>query len=283
MFDRFVMVDWSGGNDRGAAPKADAIWACVATRDGSAPAVYLRNRTLAEDWIIREIDSALGAGETICVGFDFPLAYPNGFARHLIGTDDPLALLGWFEARINDSPKGNNRFDIAGQINQTCGGAGPFWGNALKRDIDGLERNKKTYANPFPERRAVEHLAKGSFTCWQMSGAGSVGGQVMMGLPVLDRLRCRFGARLAVWPFEPLDRPVALVEIWPSLDTPAVPDGMIKDQWQVQWVAEKLARMPHETLRDQLNVHAAIEGWILGVPPKQTGDHRHDQAAALAQ
>ena len=30
-FDRFVMVDWSGGNDRGPRPKKDAIWACSAS------------------------------------------------------------------------------------------------------------------------------------------------------------------------------------------------------------------------------------------------------------
>lgn len=29
------MVDWSGGNDRGARPKQDAIWSCV-VRDGAA-------------------------------------------------------------------------------------------------------------------------------------------------------------------------------------------------------------------------------------------------------
>ena len=42
-FDSFIMVDWSGGNDRGPTPKADAIWTCVA---GEAP-LYHRNRQLA--------------------------------------------------------------------------------------------------------------------------------------------------------------------------------------------------------------------------------------------
>lgn len=265
MFDRVVMVDWSGGNDRGATPKADAIWACSARRDEIKPAVYLRNRALAESWIAAEIDAALSKGETICLGFDFPFAYPVGFADFLTGTNDPFALWAWFEERIEDAPKSNNRFDIAGQINLDCGGKGPFWGNGLKRDIDGLPRGKKHYQNPFSDRRAVEDLAPGAFTCWQMSGAGSVGGQVMMGLPVLARLQQRFAPRVAVWPFEPLDRPVAFVEIWPSLDTPPTPEGMIKDAWQVQSVAGKLARMPEAELRRQLTINAPIEGWILGV------------------
>ena len=45
-------------------------------------------------------------------------------------------------------------------------------------------------------RHAVEHLAPGAFTCWQMGGAGAVGGQVMTGLAVLQRLRRRFAGQL---------------------------------------------------------------------------------------
>ena len=260
-FDRFVMVDWSGGNDRGATPKRDAIWACA---DGAAP-VYLRNRQVAEDWLCDLIEGELAAGRRLALGFDFPFGYPAGFAGAL-GVAGPLALWDWFAARIEDAPGGNNRFDLAGEINRRFGGRGPFWGNGLKREIAGLPRTKAGYRNPFPERRAVEHLAKGSFTCWQMSGAGAVGSQVMMGLPVLARLRRRFAGQVAVWPLEALDRPVALLEIWPSLDMPPVPEGWIRDAWQVRHVAEALAGMVPSALAGLLDIHAPEEGWILGVP-----------------
>ncbi|GHF37731.1 molybdopterin guanine dinucleotide synthesis [Seohaeicola zhoushanensis] len=260
-FDSFVMVDWSGGNDRGPTPRRDAIWAC---RAGAAP-VYLRNRQLAEAWLCDRIEGELAAGRRLALGFDFPFGYPAGFAGAL-GLEGPLALWDWFEARIEDAPRANNRFDIAGAINRRFGGAGPFWGNGLQRDIDGLPRTKAGYRNPFADRRAVERQARGSFTCWQMSGAGAVGSQVMMGLPVLARLRRRFPGQLAAWPFEPLDRPVALLEIWPSLNLPPVPEGWIRDEWQVQHVAETLAGMAPDTLAAQLDVHAPEEGWILGVP-----------------
>jgi len=272
-FDSFAMVDWSGGNDTGPRPRKDAIWAGVVRRGAADATVYLRNRGLAEDWLSALIEDELSAGRRLCLGFDFPFGYPGGFAAAVTGQANPLALWDWFEARIEDAPKANNRFDIAGKINQSLGkGRGPFWGNGLKRDIAGLPRTRRDYANPFPERRAVEHLAKGSFTCWQMSGAGSVGGQVMMGLPVLARLRRRFAGQVAAWPFEPLDRPVALVEIWPSLTVGAAPEGWIKDAWQVRSVALSLAGRASGDLADALAVSAPEEGWILDVPaPRAAG------------
>ncbi|SDC68866.1 molybdopterin guanine dinucleotide synthesis [Ruegeria marina] len=260
-FDTFAMVDWSGGNQKPLAPCADAIWSCIA---GAEP-VYHRNRPLAETWLCDLIESELAAGRRLMLGFDFPFGYPAGFARVLTGSDDPLRLWDWFEAHVEDAPKANNRFDLAGWINLRFGGKGPFWANGLKRDIDGLPRNKHAYRNPFPERRVVERLARGAFTCWQMAGAGAVGGQVMMGLPVLARLRRRFAGFVSAWPFERLDRPVALLEIWPSLTLGKAPLGRIKDAWQVERVASDLAGMDPAALMCLLNVTAPEEGWILGV------------------
>jgi molybdopterin molybdotransferase len=266
-FDTFAMVDWSGGNDTGPTPRADAIWVAVARAGQVDAPVYLRNRGAAEAWLANLIDAELAAGRRLCLGFDFPFGYPAGFAQALTGAADPLGLWAWFAERIHDSPKSNNRFDVAAMINRDLGhGPGPFWANGLRRDIDGLPRTKAGYANPFPDRRAVEQRAKGAFTCWQMAGAGAVGSQVMMGLPVLERLRSRFAGSVSVWPFEPLERPVAFVEIWPSLTVDAAPEGWIKDAWQVHEVARVLAGMPDQELTTALTVTAPEEGWILGVP-----------------
>lgn len=265
-FDSFVMLDWSGGNDRGPAPKADAIWVCFADRDGAREPVYLRNRALAESWLATCIESELSAGRRLCIGVDFPFGYPVGFSGAIVGADGPLALWDWFEHRIEDTAKTNNRFDLAAQINRQFGGRGPFWANGLKRDITGLPRTKCDYDNPFPDRRAVEHLAQGSFTCWQMAGAGAVGSQIFMGLPVLARLRHRFAERVAVWPFETLEREVAFVEVWPSLTVGPGPETMVKDAWQVQQVALSLAQRSPSDLCSALDITAPEEGWILDVP-----------------
>ncbi len=262
-FDTVLMVDWSGGNDTGPTPRADAIWVCVA-RDGVADTpVYLRNRVLAEQWIARLFESETAAGRRVLAGFDFPFGYPAGFAKALTNSADPMALWAWFETHVQDDPKDNNRFDLAAFINQRFAGNGPFWANALQRDITGLPRTKAQYSNPFPEKRAVEERAKGAFTCWQMAGAGAVGSQVFMGLPILERLRRRFD--VAVWPFEPLNRAVAFVEIWPSLTVGKPPAEMIKDAWQVQQVARTVSALPAPELATMLDVDAPEEGWIFGL------------------
>lgn len=269
-FDTIVMIDWSGGNDTGQAPRKDAIWAGIARGAESEPPVYLRNRVEAEEWIAALLEIELAAGRRVMIGFDFPFGYPAGFAEALTGEDDPFAVWDWFAARITDSPKANNRFDLAAEINLGLGdGKGPFWFNGLtKRDIPGLARNKIGYENPFADHRMSETLTKGAFTCWQMGGIGAVGSQSFMGLPVLSRLRNRFAGQVAVWPFEVLDKPIAFVEIWPSLTVGEPPEGMIKDKWQVGEVARQIAALSAAELAAILEVEspeARKEGWIFGL------------------
>jgi molybdopterin molybdotransferase len=116
--------------------------------------------------------------------------------------------------------------------------------------------------------------AKGSFTCWQMGGAGAVGSQVMTGMAALERLRRAFPGEVAVWPFESLNRPVALVEVWPSLLAGAVKtatrEGDIKDAVQVRVLARSIAEAAADgqlaRMLDAVPEAArAEEGWILGV------------------
>lgn len=261
-FDTFVIVDWSGGNDRGKAPKPDAIWACIA---GQEP-IYFRNRQLVEVWLASLFETELAAGRRVLAGFDFPFGYPVGFSEEITGVVDPFALWAWFAAQIKDDPKSNNRFDVAGEINKHFDGIGPFWGNGLTRDIDDLPRkgNSRT-ALTLPEKREVENLAKGSFTCWQLSGAGAVGSQVMMGLPVLHRLREKFDRDVAVWPFEETAKPITIVEVWPSMFAGKPPAGMIKDAHQVQVTAEHFKNMPAAELKGLFAAISPQEGWILGV------------------
>ncbi|QGY00259.1 molybdopterin molybdenumtransferase MoeA [Roseovarius faecimaris] len=239
-------------------------------RGGQAEApVYLRNRPLAEDAIATLIKQELTAGRRLCIGFDFPFGYPAGFARALTGTSDPFALWEWLEARIEDTPRGNNRFDLAGEINARFPGIGPFWFNGLKRDIAHLPRRDTRHGHGMPEFRTAEQQTTGAFTCWQVGGAGAVGGQVLTGLPVLARLKRRFGDQIMAWPFEPLNASVALIEIWPGLINPVVKraeaGGGIRDAHQVALLARALARLPAPDLRAMLDVTAPEEGWIMGL------------------
>lgn len=265
--DAVLMLDWSGGNDRGASPKKDAIWACVATDGQAQDPVYLRNRQVAEDWIVETLTALRADRKTVLVGIDLCFAYPNGFATQLIGSEDTLALWDWFEARVTDSPKANNRFDLAGEINAQFPGIGPFWFNGLGRDIPDLPRKGTArHGHALPEKRAADMAIPGSFSPWQLAGAGAVGGQVIMGLPVLARLRRRFADDLAVWPFEAPDKPIVLAETYFSLlpDLVTADPHPIKDASQVSIYARAFSAMAPAQLAKLMDIDATPEGWVLG-------------------
>ncbi|SPH24006.1 hypothetical protein DEA8626_03053 [Defluviimonas aquaemixtae] len=278
-FDTIAVIDWTGGRDTGPRPRKDAIWAAV-TREGEAEApVYLRNRQVAEDWLIRLFEEEAAAGRRTFAGFDFPFGYPDGFARRVTGRDDPFALWDWFAANLADGPEGNNRFHLAGRLNEMFPGTGPFWFNGLREEIAGLPRKGRARSgHGMPERRRCEQLATGAFTCWQMGGAGAVGGQVMTGLACLSRLRARFAGQVAVWPFEKLTAPIAVVEVWPSLHAREIAaetdPGDIKDAVQVRVLAARIAAMQRTatlqaTLADVPAPARREEGWIFGLPAPQ--------------
>ncbi len=273
-FDRVIMVDWSGGNDRGPRPVKDAIWACVAAHGAAEAPVYLRNRKLAEAWITDTLTDLRAAGHRVLIGFDLCFAYPKGFAAQLIGSEDTLALWDWFEEHVQDSPTANNRFDLAAEINARFPGTGPFWFNGLQRDIEHLPRkgNDRTDDHELPEKRAADLAIPGSFSPWQLAGAGAVGGQVIMGLPMLSRLRRAFGVDLCVWPFEAPDAQIVLAETYFSLlpDLVAADPHTIRDASQTSLFARAFSALPPDQMARLMAVDATPEGWVLGAGEAET-------------
>ncbi|MEM8979432.1 MAG: molybdopterin-binding protein [Pseudomonadota bacterium] len=277
-FDKVMMVDWSGGADRGPRPVKDSIWAAIATQTKSQTPVYLRNRTLAETHLSDQISESLAKGERLLIGFDFPFGYPSGFVERLTGQTDPLVFWAFLAARAEQDPKGAEsgrlRATLSAELNAKLPGEGPFWFNPFSKDIPGLPRKKPSWTHPFEEWRAAEKSASGTFSLWQIGGAGAVGGQVMMGLPVLERLRQKFAGQVSVWPFEPLDRQIVFAEIWPSLLAPEIerlqePEE-IKDATQVRVLAKAFAQLKAPELAKMLAVSAPEEGWILGLGHEAT-------------
>ena len=274
-FDTIVVVDWSGGNDRGPRPVKDAIWACVARDTETEEPKYFRNRSLFEAWIHPFLEEEIAKGRRVFCGFDFPFGYPAGFAKSVTGEDTPFALWEWLETEIEDTPTHNNRFAVASHLNKLSAGIGPFWGNGTKIDHPHLPRKGLARRDHgWPERREAERLAKGTFTVWQLAGAGSVGSQTLMGLPVLQRLRRRFGSDLSVWPLEAFDTQIVLVEVWPSLISDAVAANMpmeaIKDAHQVLVLAEAIKRLPPSELSKMMDTPLTEEGWIFGLGHEDT-------------
>lgn len=264
-FDRVTVVDWSGRAARSPARESkDAIWIgiCDQTRETQ---IYCRSRAEAEEYL----RATLAEGGTQLLGFDFPMGYPAGLARRLTGTDSARALHAWLADRITDRPDNtNNRFEVAADINRHLGGAGPFWGCPKTQPRPHLPALKTVdyAALGLAEKRQVERENPPAKPVWQLLGAGSVGSQALLGVPVIHRLAAAFDA--AVWPFE-APRSLTLAEVYPSLLAPAVAraDDAIPDRAQVRLLARALFNLSR---RDRLSTLfatppvAAEEGWILG-------------------
>ena len=256
-----IVVDWSARSKPSPAkPTKDSIWWAVA-RIGSGIEVddpaYARTRHEVLESLAHSIAGELDAGRRVLVGFDFPFGYPAGVAAHLTGEASALALWDWLAERIEDAPdNANNRYHVAAAINAAYPGIGPFWGRPDTWDYPAipLRASARTHREAHPdERRICDHRATGAKTVWQLAYTGSVGSQMLLGLPALKRLTRdpRIAGRAAIWPFETglrtPDAPAVIAEVYPSLLRNEVRarqhDGEVLDSAQVRVNAEAFARL----------------------------------------
>lgn len=285
LFDRIVIVDWSAN----AAPKTgkDSIWvaeAVVAT--GDVRSVNLRTRHVATEFL----EHVVGApDDRVLVGVDFSLGFPRGTAAAL-GLATPAWTAMWAElaTRVCDDVGNlNNRFSVAADLNALIGpGPGPFWGCPPSKATDSLTPTKVA-CDPLPQWRTVETLLRSRgrrpFSSWQLTGAGAVGSQSLVGIAAMERLLARVraaGRSVDVWPFTTgVSLPTAevvLVEVWPTLvDLPDTSGDRghprVRDQLQVEAAARRLASQELASLFtptigvDSVGVVIDEEGWVFGV------------------
>ncbi|MCY4261293.1 MAG: hypothetical protein OXC91_13650 [Rhodobacteraceae bacterium] len=233
------------------------------------------------------------------IGFDFAFGYPKGVAGCLVKNATALDLWKWLATEIRDcSNNDNNRFEVASKMNEIINenGAGPFWGKPNnpkkdpKKEYPSIPSRKTECAgHQPPEFRITEEKAKGAKSVWQLSGAGVVGSQVLLGLPHLSRLIADsdFKEHTVVWPFETglrlpkHEKKVVIVEIYPSLLREEIEknrnEDEIRDRAQMRVTAEAFAGLDArgglaplfngaEGLTDcQRKVIETEEGWILGL------------------
>lgn len=272
-FDRIAVVDWSAASSAPRPkPQADAIWIGFACAAGVATS-YHPSRHAAEKAIVTLITQARQAGDTLLIGVDFALGYPDGFAARLTGEASATAVWRWLARHITDSPGNtNNRFQVADAINRHFGGKGPFWGHPHGQTFAHLSPRKTVNyaALGLAERRLVERLIPRAQPVWKLFTTGAVGGQSLMGLPMIHRLQQNHGA--SIWPFE-APSPVTVAEVYPSLLAPAITAALgratIKDEVQVRLLAQALWRLGQSGALAGLMAAApapvhAEEGWILG-------------------
>jgi molybdopterin molybdotransferase len=298
LFDTIVVVEWSARSTPSPArPSPDAVWIATAGA-GEGPPRYFRTRAAAMASLAEYLAEALATGRRVLVGFDFPFGYPRGFAAAVTGRSDALALWSCLAERVEDAPdNANNRFRVAAALNAALPGVGPFWGHPAGLDLPDLpDKGAVRAGHGLPERRLVEERVPTAKTCWQLSGNGAVGGQVLTGLPALQRLHSdpRLAGAIAVWPFEtgltPPEAPLVLAEVYPSLLARAAaaarPEGGIRDERQVRVTAAAYAALdadgrlgplfaaaPGLTPEEAATI-AREEAWILGAGHEAPGATR---------
>ena len=232
LFHTHIVVDWSArSRPSPATPGKDAIWWAAARASRRGVVVqepeYARTRHDAVGRLARIVADELERGRRVLLGFDFPFGYPAGVAERVSGRACALALWDWLAARIEDAPdNANNRYAVAAAINGAYPGVGPFWGRpgAWPYPTIPVRQSARTRREGHPpERRIADRHARGAKTVWQLAYSGSVGSQLLLGLPALKRLTAHplIGGRAAIWPFETglgaPDAQAVIAEVYPSL------------------------------------------------------------------
>jgi precorrin-8X/cobalt-precorrin-8 methylmutase len=311
LFDAYVMVDWSG-SDRRRANSQDCIWIAHGPAAAVAPTtVSPASRTEAEQIIRAQLQPIVAARKgRVLLCADFGYGYPAGFASLLPTSSSselpPWRVVWYYLGRHVQDDLGtkpgqrptnrSNRFEIASTINAAVSSSashGPFWclfkagGYACvpqKKPLQPFVCASGTIAS----LRITDRRAK-SDTPFRLFGTGSVGSQVLTGIPRLESIRFdpQFTRCSAVWPFETgwapatglwldSDLRVLHAKIYPSVRAP-LPDP-IKDRGQVRamwhWARHLDAKNllikefeipPGITSGSQEDaVIRREEGWILG-------------------
>lgn len=298
LFQAYVMVDWSAAS----SPKTgkDSIWIGVMKRDirfrPTFEAFNVPTRQAAEAKLGEILADLRRRDEKVLIGFDFPLGYPAGTAAALKLKDPSWAGMWAFLASnvVDKANNTNNRFQVAAKMNRLMTDqARPFWGAPASDAQTWLSTTKPAEhgADLPPVSRQAELATQGkgkagAKTVWQLMGAGTVGGQVITGIPAVKRLADALGDKAAVWPFTtgwkaltPADldgKEAVIVEIYPSLQDCKPEPGEILDRTQVRTLCELYGRLdeqgrlgelfaaPADASPERVETVEREEGWILG-------------------
>lgn len=291
LFDAYLIVDWSAES----RPKqgADSIWYCLLRRRGRRLKIEALQNPATRAQARAELTDLLTAlarsGIRVLAGFDFPNAYPNGFARRAGFRGPPWRAVwdGLAELVEDAEDNRNNRFAVAAKLNeQISGGPFPFWGCHRARGGRYLATRKpQCYGSSgLGERRLCEAYVPRAQPCWKLAYVGSVGSQALLGIPVQRALRDHpaLAARTRVWPFEtglgppPAEVPIVLAEVYPSLAPIELGEGAVKDQRQVSAAARFFAARdgdgllaadlagPEGLTPAERRLIEREEGWLLG-------------------
>jgi uncharacterized protein (TIGR02246 family) len=295
LFDAYLMVDWSSNS----MPKkgVDSIWLGWWSRQSpdSFDTANPSTRAAAKGLVLDRLLQWKESGQRVLVGFDFGYAYPRGTAAALkLEGDKPWRCL-WelLSSLIQDKANNrNNRFEVASELNALLG-ANLFWGCPQAKETAHLQPRKSATVEMMPPRfrlteEAFRRQGMGVQEAWKLFTTGSVGSQMLTGIPVVQQLRDHrdLAAISKVWPLEtgftsapvPESGPFILhAEIWPGiLDALDESGASCRDEAQVRELCRlfrdldatdclrELFERPTGLTDEQVRICEGEEGWTLG-------------------
>ncbi|WP_201216612.1 cobalamin biosynthesis protein, partial [Rhodospirillum rubrum] len=286
LFDAVLVVDWSAA----AQPRqgANSLWIHGLDGDDGSFTANPPTREAAMALLADRLSDRLARGRRVLLGVDFAFGYPAGTAPRLVpGDPDWRGVWKLLAARIRDgADNANNRFAVAEGLNALLDGNGPFWAGPRGWPGAGLPaRRPVPPPGGLAALRLTERRTSGPHSVWKLCAPGSVGGQTLVGLPRLWRLRNHpwLAGSLRIWPFEtglrlpdPSAR-VVVAEVYPSLVARRAAEGEVVDETQVKALARRLWDLdgagrlaplfcgPADLSAGDRQLVEREEGWILGI------------------
>ncbi len=270
-FESFAAIDWSGA--KGSRHKGIAVAICeggTAPPRLVAPPAGVWSRTAVLDWIVARRDAPL------LIGFDFSFSAPFVTrGAHLPGetqTATARDLWAYVDAQSDDADLG------AASFLETRRGRHFYLGAA-----DGAKRD-------FLHWRACEIAATGltkPTTVFDAIGAAQVAKASFAGMRLLHHL----GARVPIWPFDPVpDAGALVVEIYTTVAARAagIPRGRskLRDAAALDTALAALGSAPHAPL-DRYDDHSTdallAAAWLRKSAPDETFWHPPAMSSTVAR
>jgi hypothetical protein len=293
LFNAYVIVRWSAASKASAG--ADSVRIGLVKRDVRFRNAYeahaASTRAEGEKKLAALLEDLRKRGERALLGFDFPLGFPHGLAAGLKLAGEPWqAVWTQLDRMVKDKADNtNNRFGVGAEINRRLtGGPFPFWGCPPRDALTTIQpkRTREHQDGDLPELRFTEERVKGAPSIWKLYYNGSIGGHAILGIPMVRRLKQKYGDAMKVWPFEtgwktlePADLEgveAVAAEVFTGLVEAKLGPGETKDQAELRAAAEHLARLdeasklgplfgpPKALPEPQAALAQQEEGWILG-------------------
>lgn len=307
LFDVYIAIDWSSKNvPSPKKPSKDSIWISEKVWNNLSKESYFRTRQECKTYLKKVFLEYTKLEYRIFVWFDFAYGYPKGFSKSigLNKWDIPLWKQLWEkidELITDDENNCNNRFQVAAKLNLLCWGKciwplrwHPVWAQIqnlnIKSPIGGYpyEATQNIFIEKFRNVDKFE-ISKGIQPIWKLIGAGSVWGQSLVWIPVLNQLHNDIDLKsfTKIWPYEtgftsnptPEKWPFILhCEIWPWVVWKYIDKSIeLKDKAQVKAVVDRLYILdnseklwqlfecPDTVSEENKKICIEEEGWIIWV------------------